>query len=161
MDSNKQDAIDMLLFNNAFSGDLGQKARAFLERADVFGKVPIRWIIPHSRSNGHILILYAVYCVHCSSCTVQKGCLWSLGWVYFSGEASSVHWDLECEWRPPCSEHSTEEPVDHGLVVGWTNSLRSGKGACKWLQYPGIQSPIQVYMDYGVCWVLYCVTTIS
>ena len=38
MDNTKQEAIDMLLFNNAFSGDLGQKARALLERADVFGK---------------------------------------------------------------------------------------------------------------------------
>ena len=39
LDSNKQEAIDMLLFNNAFSGELGQKTRAFLERADVFGKI--------------------------------------------------------------------------------------------------------------------------
>ena len=39
MDNTKQEAIDMLLFNNAFSGDLGQKARSFLERGDVFGKL--------------------------------------------------------------------------------------------------------------------------
>ena len=57
MDSNKQDAIDMLLFNNAFSGELGQKARAFLERADVFGKVPIPQSILCSHSKGYILIL--------------------------------------------------------------------------------------------------------
>ena len=38
MDNTKQEAIDMLLFNNAFSGELGQKARSFLERADAFGK---------------------------------------------------------------------------------------------------------------------------
>jgi hypothetical protein len=48
MDSNKQDAIDMLLFNNAFSGELGQKARALLERADIFGKVSIPYSNPHS-----------------------------------------------------------------------------------------------------------------
>ena len=39
MDSNKQEAIDMLLLSNAYSGDLGQKSRALLDQSDVFSEL--------------------------------------------------------------------------------------------------------------------------
>ena len=38
LDKAKKEAIDMLLFGNAHSGELGQKALALLEKADVFGE---------------------------------------------------------------------------------------------------------------------------
>ena len=37
MDANKQEAIDMLLLSNGYTGELGQKARALLEPADALG----------------------------------------------------------------------------------------------------------------------------
>ena len=38
LDSSKQEAIEMLLFSNAFSGELGQKVRALLELPDALGE---------------------------------------------------------------------------------------------------------------------------
>ncbi len=40
MDSNKQEAIDMLLLGNVYSGDLGLKTRALLDQSDAFSKFP-------------------------------------------------------------------------------------------------------------------------
>ncbi len=37
MDSAKQEAIDMLLVSNAYSGELGQKSRALLSVKDALG----------------------------------------------------------------------------------------------------------------------------
>lgn len=42
LDSSKQEAIEMLLFGNAFSGELGQKVRALLALPDALAPVPFK-----------------------------------------------------------------------------------------------------------------------
>lgn len=39
MDGDKQEAIDMLLLGNVYSGDLGQKTRALLDQSDAFSEL--------------------------------------------------------------------------------------------------------------------------
>ena len=38
LDGTKQDAIEMLLLGNAYTGDLGQKVKALLDPVDTFGE---------------------------------------------------------------------------------------------------------------------------
>ena len=37
MDGNKQEAIDMLLLGNSYSGELGLRSKALLEKAELLG----------------------------------------------------------------------------------------------------------------------------
>ncbi len=49
MDSNKQEAIDMLLLGNVYSGSLGQKTRALLDQSDAFSEyTPSHFTHPHT-----------------------------------------------------------------------------------------------------------------
>ena len=121
MDSTKQDAIDMLLFNNAFSGELGQKARAFLEKADIYGKFQFHVLA----SPLPIPILFSFFT---STCSIQEGSLWPLGRLHRGREATCVHWNVECEWRSPHPQRRTQESVNQWLASWWSNTLGSGKG---------------------------------
>jgi len=42
MDNTKQEAIDMLLVSNAYSGELGQRAKMLLEASDALAPIPLK-----------------------------------------------------------------------------------------------------------------------